>query len=272
MGYQLLDSGYQNKLERVGDYLLVRPSSQAIWRPLLNQNQWKEDAAFSRNPSPQWSSSSIPRSWTITFKELLFKIVLTDFGHIGVFPEQASLWEWMSSRIEKKSSILNLFAYTGGATLMALKQGARVCHVEASKATLSWARENISINHCDPTQVRWILDDVMRFLKREIKRGVKYEGIILDPPTFGRGSRGEVFKIEKDLPEILDLACQLLSSSARFLILSSHTPGYTPLLLHHLLSQSTLLASLKGTLEWGEMVVPGPLDLTAGSYATWSSI
>lgn len=265
MSYKLIDSGNQNKLEQFGDYLLVRPSSQAVWKPTIDAKLWKEaDAVFTREPHNKWiAQPPLPQSWTVELAGIKFKLMPTDFGHIGIFPEHAELWKWMVPKLKKKSSILNLFAYTGGATLAAAKAGADVCHVDASKTAVAWARENAAINKLD--KIRWIVDDVIKFLRREVKRGNRYDGIILDPPTFGRGSQGEVFKIEKDLPVILELCFQLLSPKPLFLILSCHTPGYTPLVLHHLLRQ----AEEMGTIEMGEMVIPGPLPLTSGSYARW---
>jgi len=269
MQYTLLDSGNQSKLERFGKYVLARPCAQAVWKPSLDDKAWKEaDATFTREPSNRWvASPPLPNSWTVECEDVLFKVMPTDFGHIGIFPEHALLWKWMKQKMQKKCSILNLFAYTGGATLVAAKAGAEVCHVDASKTTVAWARENAVLNKLEKAPVRWIVDDAIKFLGREVRRGVRYDGIILDPPTFGRGSQGEVFKIEKDLPVILDLCFQLLTPDPQFVILSSHTPGYTPLVLHHLLLQAK--GSRKGTIEMGEMVIPGPLDLTSGTYARW---
>ncbi len=264
MTYALLDSGYQNKFEQFGDYTLVRPCSQAVWKPVLPMSEWKEaDGVFTREPHNKWGASPpLPQSWEVELEGILFKLMPTDFGHIGIFPEHLHLWKWMKERLDKGVSILNLFAYTGGASLVAAKAGAQVCHVDASKTAVAWARENSALNKV--TNIRWIVDDVIKFLRRELKRGVRYDGIILDPPTFGRGSQGEVFKIEKDLPVILELCAELLSDHPRFIILSCHTPGYTPLVLHHLLKSVR-----DGKMEMGEMVIPGPLDLPSGSYARW---
>lgn len=265
MAYTLLDSGHHRKLEKVGDYLLVRPCSQAVWNPTLDESEWhKADALFSREPANRWKGK-IPASWQLSYENLLFKIVPTDFGHLGVFPEHALLWRWMKERLKKGCSVLNLFAYTGGATLTAAAAGAQVCHVDASKTAVAWARENAALSQLDKAPIRWIVDDVVKFLQREVRRKSRYDAIILDPPTFGRGNKGEVFKIENDLPKILELCFSLLSDAPLFLILSSHTPGYTPLVLHHLLVQ----ASHKGGVEQGEMVIPGPFDLPSGSFARW---
>jgi 23S rRNA (cytosine1962-C5)-methyltransferase len=269
MTYSLLDSGNQNKLEKFGDYTLVRPCSQAVWKPSIDPKDWREaDAVFTREPANRWvGNPPLPSSWTVECENILFKLMPTDFGHIGIFPEHALLWKWMKQKMTRKSSILNLFAYTGGATLVAAKAGADVCHLDASKTTVAWARENAALNKLEKAPVRWIVDDAIKFLGREVRRGTRYDGIILDPPTFGRGSQGEVFKIEKDLPVILDLCYQLLTPDPLFVILSSHTPGYTPLVLHHLLRQAE--GDRQGTIEMGEMVIPGPLDLTSGTYARW---
>jgi 23S rRNA (cytosine1962-C5)-methyltransferase len=265
MAYTLLDSGNQHKLEQVGDYVIVRPCSQAVWKPTLEERQWQEaDALFSREPSNRWKGK-LPATWQLEYENLFFKIVPTDFGHVGVFPEHALLWRWMKGRLKKESSVLNLFAYTGGATLTAAAAGAKVCHVDASKTAVAWARENAALNRLEKAPIRWIVDDVVKFLQREVRRGSRYDGIILDPPTFGRGNKGEVFKIESDLPEILRLCFELLTNNPLFVILSSHTPGYTPLVLHHL----TLQASGRGKIEQGEMVIPGPFDLPSGSFARW---
>lgn len=267
MTYTLLDSGNQHKLERIGDYVLVRPCSQAVWEPSLEEKDWKEaDAVFSREPSNRWKGT-VPTAWELECENLFFKIMPTDFGHLGIFPEHALLWRWMKERLKKESSLLNLFAYTGGATLIAAQAGAKVCHVDASKTAVAWARENGALNRLDKAPIRWIVDDVVKFLRREVRRGNRYDGIILDPPTFGRGNKGEIFKIENDLPEILQLCFNLLTDAPLFLILSSHTPGYTPLVLHHLLLQAC--SSGRGKIEQGEMVIPGPFDLPSGSWARW---
>lgn len=268
MKYQLLDSGAEQKLEQFGEFVLARPCSQAVWKPTLPVSAWKNINAFTREPANRWvGSPPLPASWVVEHQDIRFKLMPTDFGHVGMFPEHALLWTWMRARLSPKSRVLNLFAYTGGATLAAAQAGAEVCHVDASKASVAWARENCSLNHLEKAPIRWIVDDVIKFLKREVKRGHYYDGIILDPPTFGRGNKGEVFKIEKDLPEILSLCFSLLSKDPAFVILSSHTPGYTPLVLRHLLHQAC--HGKEGKLEMGELTIPGPLDLTSGTYTRW---
>jgi 23S rRNA (cytosine1962-C5)-methyltransferase len=270
MSYALIDSGDGYKLEQFGDYLLARPSAQAVWKPLLPQKTWTEaDAVFSREPSNRWTfDEPLPSSWVVEWGGIRFKITPTDFGHVGLFPEHALLWSWMATKIVKGAKVLNLFAYSGGATLAAAKAGASVCHLDASKAVVAWARENAQLNHLTEAPIRWIVEDVLKFLQREERRGVRYDGIILDPPTFGRGAGGEVFKIEKDLMPMLEQCVRLLSATPQFLILSCHTPGYTPIVLGHLLKQT--LEGKRGKIEEGEMVIPGPLSLPSGAFARWS--
>ncbi len=280
MTYSLLDSGNQNKLERFGKYVLGRPCAQAVWRPALPGHVWKSaDAQFTRDPDNRWNTTrSFPDSWETAIEGLTFKIVPTDFGHVGLFPEHAAQWMWMEERIRSAAAqpkVLNLFAYTGGATLAAARAGATVCHLDASRASVAWARENAMRNSLEGYPIRWIIEDVIKFIHRELKRGVRYDGIILDPPSFGRGSRGEVFKIERDLQETLQLCRKLLSDSPLFLIFSSHTPGFTPLVMHHLLEQT--LYGLNGIIEAGEMILPStvqerehvPFLVPSGSFARW---
>lgn len=269
MSYALLDSGNELKLERFGEFVLARPCSQAVWKPVLEKRQWEQaDGAFSREPANTWKMArKLPSSWVVEWGGVRFKVSPTDFGHMGIFPEHALLWKWMAGKISKGTKVLNLFAYSGGATLAAALAGAEICHLDASKAIVAWARENAALNGLEKAPIRWIVDDVLKFLKREIRRGVRYDGIILDPPTFGRGNQGEIFKIERDLNTILEHCRELLSPSPKFMILSSHTPGYTPLVMQHLMRQT--MAGIGGTIESGEMIIPGPLELPSGTYARW---
>ncbi len=274
--YALVDSGDQQKLERFGDYLIVRPCSQALWRPSLPQEQWdKADAIFSREGGNAWKSKKrLPEYWTVAIEGVRFKIAPTDFGHLGVFPEHSLLWKGMKESIRKQKNppqILNLFAYSGGATLAAAQAGARVCHLDASKGMVAWARENAELNQLSSAPIRWIVDDVVKFLKREIKRGCKYDGIIVDPPSFGRGSRGEVFKIERDVHEILHLCKEVLSEHPLFLIFTTHTPGMTPIVMGHILRQQ--MQGLKGSIQIGEMILPtqNGMEIPSGSFARWDA-
>lgn len=273
--YLLLDSGDQQKLERFGQYLIVRPCSQALWRPALPKEEWHSaDAFFSRDGGNAWTfRKKIPEYWYAEIEGVRFKISPTDFGHLGVFPEHSLLWKWMKESISESKAtpqILNLFAYSGGATMAAAQAGARVCHLDASKGMVAWARENAVHNQLSSAPIRWIVDDAVKFLKREIKRGQRYEGIILDPPSFGRGNKGEVFKIERDIHELLDLSQELLSENPLFLLFTTHTPGMTPIAMDHLMRQA--INKRKGLIKTGEMILPseGGTHIPSGSFARWS--
>jgi len=266
MTYSLIDSGFEQKFERFGDFALIRPCPQALWRP-LHPDRWKDaDATFSREPEKIWRMNrKLPPSWIVEIGDVRFKIALTDFGHLGVFPEHAFLWTAMRPLIRKNMRILNLFAYSGGVSMAAAQEGAQVCHVDAAKGMIDWARENAALNQLEKAPIRWIVDDAIKFMKREIKRKSFYDGIILDPPTFGRGNKGEVFKIERDLLALLELCKELLSDRKRFLILSCHTPLISPLVLQNVVEQ--VLG--KGQLKTGEMTLT-PSDgfsIPSGCYA-----
>lgn len=270
MTYELLDSGYEQKLERFGEYLLVRPASQALWKPQLAKEKWDlADARFTRDENKGWSHrKKLPPQWIAEIEGIKFKIAPTEFGHLGLFPEHSRLWTDfvpLINQAKQTPNILNLFAYSGGATLAAARAGAKVCHLDASQGMVAWARENAELNQMTRAPIRWIVDDVHKFLMREIKRNVRYDGILLDPPSFGRGSQGEVFKIEQNLPPLLEMCRKLLSEAPLFVILSSHTPGLTPLVMRHLLTQ----ALPKGQISQGEMIISSQtgFDLPSGSYA-----
>lgn len=277
--YTLLDSGQGKKLERFGPYVIARPCSQALWNPSLSSSVWdKADATFTRESDTKWSKiGHLPDSWNITVSGITFKISPTDFGHLGIFPEQKRFWEWIQSTIgNAKSSgrnainVLNLFAYSGGSTLAAAKGGAQVCHLDASKSVVGWARENANLSGLSEAPIRWIVDDVSKFLAREVKRGVRYDAIILDPPSFGRGTQGEVFKIEDDLQKILTHCRALLSDHPLFVLFSCHSPGFSPLVMDHLIRQ--MMAKYPGTIDTGEMALLGEgdtLPLPSGVYARW---
>ena len=256
--YQLIDSGDGQKLEQFGQYLIERPCAAALW-PRQKPDLWKPDARFTRDPDGRWEGK-LPAAWQIEHGGIQFQLKATDFGHLGIFPEHAAHWDWMAGCIEGQPiKVLNLFAYSGGATLALAKAGAHVCHLDASKGMIAWARQNAKLNGLEAEPIRWIVDDALKFLKREVKRGSKYEGVILDPPTFGRGKQGQVFKIEQQLPELIDLCQQVLGHERRFILLSCHTPGITPLALHHLI----------GGGEHGEMTLTGDdaLPVPSGSFA-----
>lgn len=277
--YSLIDSGYGRKLERIGPYLLARPCAVAAWKPQQSLEHWeKADGSFSRENSNKWTyRTPLPSSWNIQIDSLKFKISLTEFGHLGIFPEQRALWKWIDTHLQQglqcglSLRVLNLFAYSGGATIAAAKAGAKVCHLDASKAIVSWARENALLNDLQNAPIRWIIEDVKKFLKRELQRASRYDVIILDPPTFGRGSKGEVFKIEEDILDLLQTCRLLLSDTPLFILFSSHTPGFSPIVMQHLLTQT--MEGKKGKIESGEMLLISDdktvLPVPQGTYARW---
>ena len=256
--YELLDSGDGRKLERFGKYVLARPCSQAMWRPCKSAADWaKADASFDREDGNNWHGrANLPKEWQIETAGIRFKLGGTDFGHLGIFPEQRSQWKWIKEQVEglearPKPRVLNLFAYSGGSTMAAALGGAEVCHLDASKGMVEWARENARLNGLADHPIRWIVDDAHKFMKREIRRGRTYDAIILDPPTFGRGAGGEMYKIERDLKETLGLVKDLLSDTPSFVLFSSHTPGLSQIVAENILGQLFPTA----TLESGEMLL-----------------
>lgn len=279
--YELLDSGGGRKLERFGPYVLVRPAAQAMWRPARPPEAWSAaHATFDREDGHRWHNrGALPESWTIDVDGLRFRLSGTDFGHLGIFPEQRAQWRWIEARIRgaaeagrPRPSVLNLFAYSGGSTLAAARAGAEVCHLDASRGMVAWARENAALNGLGEAPIRWIVDDAHKFLAREQRRGRRYDGILLDPPTFGRGAGGEVYKIENDLVETLDLCRAVLAEPPLFVLLSGHTPGLTPAGMANALGQA--LRGLDGRLEHGEMLLTGRPDvapLPSGTWARWSA-
>jgi len=270
------------KLERFGSIVLARPCAQAVWRPGLPAADWrKATATFHREGGNQWQGrEKLPATWIITVDGINFQLSSTDFGHLGIFPEQRDLWRrivqvcgaYLEMR-KRPASVLNLFAYSGGSTLAAASAGAEVCHVDASKGMVDWARKNAALNGFSERPIRWIVDDVTGFLQRELRRGRRYDLMILDPPSYGRGSKGEVFKIENELPPLLAILRQLMSDSPLGVLLSCHTPEFTPLALRHLLHQA--FADLDGRHEQGEMTLtggPSVLPVPSGSYCWWGAV
>lgn len=217
--YELIDSGNGMKLERFGQYTIARTDPRAIWKP----------------SAPLITSDALPASWKITYKHLTFVLKPTQFKHVGIFPEQAVNWNWLAANIKGNLKVLNLFAYTGGATLAAAAAGATVTHVDSVKSTINWANENVAASGLKGKPIRWIEEDAMKFVQREGKRGNTYDGVILDPPRFGRGSKGEVWKIEENLPKLLS-AIALLLPKPKFILLNAYTADLSPHVLHHLLA------------------------------------
>ena len=279
--YELLDSGNGRKLERFGPYTLSRPCAQAIWRPRLSPADWDAaDAAFDREEGNRWHSrEKLPAAWIVEVDGIQFRLSCTDFGHLGIFPEQRESWRWVEATVRAAQPtaqapvrVLNLFAYSGGATLAAARAGAEVCHLDASAGMVEWARTNAGLNSLEGAPIRWIVEDAHKFLAREHRRGRRYEGIILDPPSFGRGAKGEIYKIERDLPQTLALCRQLLSEQPLFVLLSAHTPGITPVVLENLLAD--VLEGCGGTITGNEMALAGQGSVRlapSGCLARWQT-
>ncbi len=279
--YELLDSGGGRKLERFGPHTLARPCAQAAWKPELPQSAWNSACAeFDRADGNRWRNrGGIPDEWEIAVDGIRFILSGTDFGHLGIFPEQRDQWQWIRETVARcrrergaPLQVLNLFAYSGGSTLAAALGGAELCHLDASRGMVQWARRNADANGLSQHPVRWIVDDAHKFLCRELRRERRYDAVILDPPTFGRGQNTEMYKIEKDLPETLALCRKLLSDKPAFILLSAHTPGYSPAVLKNVLGQS--VRPLGGTVEAGEMLLTGAaavLPAPCGVFARWQA-
>ena len=229
--YTVIDTSSGEKLEKWGSYSLIRPDPQVIWKTEKKNNLWRTaDASYrrSRSGGGAWSENRLPESWVISYGELKFRIKPMGFKHTGLFPEQAANWDWFSELIRNTGrpiKVLNLFAYTGGATVAAAKAGASVCHVDASKGMVQAAKENASLSGLSDAPIRYIVDDCKKFVEREIRRGNKYDGIIMDPPSYGRGPTGEVWKIEDSIDEFVELVSGVLSDDPLFFLLNSYTTG-----------------------------------------------
>jgi 23S rRNA (cytosine1962-C5)-methyltransferase len=270
--YELLDSGNSEKLERFGSFVVRRPDPQALWRKQLAGEKWNNaDAYFDK----QWKGrKNIPESWKIEADGLRFVLKLSTFKHIGIFPEQKENWVWIEEKTKSAGrplSVLNLFGYTGGATLAVLKAGGEVVHVDGSKTAITWAKENATLSGLEDKPVRWILDDALAFVKREIKRGNHYDALIMDPPAFGHGPEGEVWKIEENFLEIIDILPQLLSQNPSFILINGYASGYSHEAYNN--SLSPLVSTYGGTLKTGELAISESVSgrlLPAGIFARWS--
>ncbi|MGE4283272.1 MAG: class I SAM-dependent methyltransferase [Clostridia bacterium] len=243
--YEVIDTGDGEKLERWGRYIVRRPDPQVIWTLESDNKQWKNvDGHYHRSSSGggKWEFfSKLPEQWTISYGKLKFNIKPMGFKHTGIFPEQAVNWKWMMDKIEKHNKpvrVLNLFAYTGGATVAAAYAGAEVCHVDAAKGMVNWAKDNIEVSNLSGRAIRFIVDDVLKFVQRENRRGKQYEGIIMDPPSYGRGPNGEVWKIEDELYNLVRECVNLLSPNPLFFLINSYTTGLAPTVLGNVLKLS----------------------------------
>lgn len=277
--YELIDCSAGERLERWGDVVLIRPDPQVIWNTPKGEEWARADAHYHRSSSGggHWEKRSLRREeWTVSWRELTFRVSPTGFKHTGLFPEQAVNWDWLMRRIRaagREMNVLNLFAYTGGATLACAAAGARVCHVDASKGMVGWARENASLCGLEERPVRWIVDDCRKFLERERRRGVRYDGIIMDPPSYGRGPGGEVWKLEDQVYALCALAADVFSDRPSFFVLNSYTTGLSASVMAYLLGV-TVAERFGGRVSAGEIGLPVSrtgLTLPCGSTAIWQS-
>ena len=275
--YEVIDTSCGEKLERWGRYILLRPDPQVIWKTEKTVPEWNHlNGHYHRSSKGggEWEFFRLPEEWTISYRELNFRLKPFSFKHTGLFPEQAVNWDWCSERIREAGrpvKVLNLFAYTGGATLAAASAGASVTHVDASKGMVTWAKENAAASHLEDAPVRWLVDDCVKFVEREIRRGNKYDGIIMDPPSYGRGPKGEIWKIEESIYPFVELAAQLLSDDALFFLINSYTTGLQPAVLSYMLS--TVIQKKRGgevqSSEIGLPVSSNGLVLPCGATGRW---
>ena len=277
--YEVIDTSCGEKLERWGKYILLRPDPQVIWKTEKTVPEWNRlNGHYHRSSKGggEWEFFKLPEEWTISYRELNFRLKPFSFKHTGLFPEQAVNWDWCIERIREAGrpvKVLNLFAYTGGATLAAASAGASVTHVDASKGMVTWAKENAAASHLEDAPVRWLVDDCVKFVEREIRRGNKYDGIIMDPPSYGRGPKGEIWKIEESIYPFVELAAQLLSDDALFFLINSYTTGLQPAVLSYMLN--TVIQKKRGgevcSSEIGLPVSSNGLVLPCGATGRWFS-
>lgn len=275
--YQVIDTSGGEKLEKWGKYTLVRPDPQVIWNTPKDDPHWKTaNARYSRSNSGggSWSKHDLPQSWQIHYDDLTFNVKPMNFKHTGIFPEQAANWDFIRQRVSsagKKLNVLNLFAYTGGATVAAASAGASVCHVDAAKGMVAWAKENAAASGLSDAPIRWIVDDCSKFVEREIRRGRRYDAIIMDPPSYGRGPSGEIWKLENNLYDFVQLCARVLTDEPDFVIINSYTTGLAPSVLSYILGV-TVQKFHGGQVECDELGLPvssSGLVLPCGSAGRW---
>ncbi|MBP7213267.1 MAG: class I SAM-dependent methyltransferase [Anaerolineaceae bacterium] len=277
--YSLLDSGDGKSLERFGKYLLIRPRPQAVWPRSLASGEWRKANATLIEEKQEYGGkwnilNPMDKSWTINYKDLKFQLQLASSRHVGIFPEQASHWDWMRSQIDASKTplrVLNLFGYTGATTVAAAASGAEVTHVDSSKHAVSWANLNVKLSGLKDKPIRWVVEDTLKFIKREARRGNTYHGIVMDPPKFGRGSSGEVWDFFKKTPELIEACKDILAPDARFIIMTAYAITASAVLTHQAVEQ---IVGNRGKLESGELVTK---EASAGHmishaiYTRWSS-
>lgn len=284
--YEVIETSFGEKLERWGKYLLVRPDPQVIWNTPKKHPGWKKRNGHyhrSAKGGGEWEFFDLPDEWSIHYQNLTFRLKPFSFKHTGLFPEQAANWEWFSAIIrdagnnparknpDARVKVLNLFAYTGGATLAAASAGASVTHVDASKGMVSWAKENAAVSGLGNAPIRWLVDDCVKFVEREIRRGNTYDAIIMDPPSYGRGPKGEIWKIEESIFPFLALTAQLLSEDALFFLINSYTTGLQPAVLSYMM-QTILQPKFGGYVQASEIGLPvssNGLILPCGASGRW---
>lgn len=275
--YEVLDTSGGEKLERWGNYILVRPDPQVIWNTPHDHPAWKKkNAHYHRSPKGggEWEFISLPDEWSIRYGTLSFHLKPFSFKHTGLFPEQAVNWDWFSDLIRasrRPVKVLNLFAYTGGATVSAAAAGAQVTHVDASKGMVTWAKENAASSQLADAPIRWLVDDCVKFVERELRRGNRYDGIIMDPPSYGRGPKGEIWKIEENIWHFVELATELLSEEPLFFLINSYTTGLQPAVLSYMLNLS-VKKRFGGQVSAEEIGLPvrgSGLVLPCGASGRW---
>jgi 23S rRNA (cytosine1962-C5)-methyltransferase len=274
--FEILETGGGMKKERWGGIVLVRPDPQVIW-PRASADWGRCDAVYHRSPTGggRWEfRRPLPEAWTIRYDRLVFKIRPTNFKHTGLFPEQAANWDWFGAKIRQAGRpvrLLNLFGYTGGATVAAAAAGASVCHVDAAKGMVQWCRENAELSGLRDAPIRYIVDDCAKFLEREQRRGSRYDAIVMDPPSFGRGKSGEVWKLEDGLYDLVGAACAVLADDPLFVLLDTYTTGLSPTVSASILAAH---APARGRVTCGEIGLPagaGPPVLPCGTFARWEA-
>lgn len=282
--YEVIDTSGGEKLERWGKYILIRPDPQVIWDTPKTEQGWKHCNGHyhrSNRGGGEWEFFGLPETWQIRYRGLKFRLQPFRFKHTGLFPEQAVNWDWIRQKIrqadrpeDRPVRVLNLFAYTGGATLAAAAEGASVTHVDASKGMVSWAKQNATASRLSQCPIRWLVDDSVKFVEREIRRGSRYDAIIMDPPSYGRGPKGEVWKIEEKIHSLIHLCTEILSEDPLFFLLNSYTTGLQPAVLSYLL-QTELCGRFGGSVEAQEIGLPvtsNGLVLPCGASGRWESL